>query len=44
MNYLNYPKKLDTPNRKNRKSARNKVFQANKKMNKLARRPRSAAR
>lgn len=44
MQYQSYPKTLDTPNRKNRKSARNKVFQHNKKLSKLARRPRSAAR
>jgi hypothetical protein len=30
MSYLPYPKEKDTPNRKNRKSERSKIFQHNK--------------
>lgn len=32
---LPYPKKKDTPNRKNRKSARNKIYWQNYKMKKV---------
>lgn len=35
-----YPKAVDTPSRKLRKSQRNTVFQSNRKANKLAKRPR----
>jgi hypothetical protein len=35
--YVAYPKSKDTPNRKNRKSSRNVVFQKNRKINKVKR-------
>ncbi len=43
MNYQSYTKSKDTPNRKNRKSARRTVFQFNRKVKKLSRRSRSIA-
>jgi hypothetical protein len=43
MNYKTYAKSLDTPSRKLRKSQRNSVFIANRKMAKLSKRPRGNA-
>lgn len=42
--YLAYPKEKDTPSRKNRKSARNKVFITNRKVVKVARLARQSRR
>lgn len=44
MNYKSYAKVKDTPSRKLRKSQRNSAFIFNRKLAKLAKRPRSMAR
>lgn len=44
MNYKSQPKTKDTPSRLARKKMRNEVFQYNRKLTKLSKRPRSLVR
>ena len=44
MNYQKYPDSKNTPNRKTRKSERNKIFMANSGLSALKRRERKVAR